>query len=157
MIALKLFGGVLILTAGVFTAVGSVRRERSKLTALEGWIALIRYIRGQIDCFLTPLDEILLADRSLLRACMGHGNEGSLSELLAASAPLLDEEVNMQLRAFVREMGGSYREEQVKRCDYYLSVLLALREKRTAELPLRIRLCTTLSLCASAWILILLW
>lgn len=158
MSAVKLLGGVLIMTAGILSALGSAAREKKKLDVLESWIELTVYIRGQIDCFLAPLDEILGgADKTLLTRLNGNGKERSLSAYLKSSEPFLDEETRKLLTSLVRELGTSYREEQVKRCDYYLAGLRAIREKRAAELPQKTRLYTTLSLCASTALLILLW
>ena len=154
----KLIGCALVLLSGGGYAVSASRYEKKKLSVLDGWMDLIFFIRSQIDCYLTPLSEILQnADPSLLRACMGNGNSEDLPTLQQASGTYLGEEARRLLNSFVREIGSSYREEQVKRCDYYLAALRDIREKQREELPARLRVCTAISLCASFGIAILLW
>lgn len=154
----KLVGCALVLLSGGGYAISASRYEKKKLSVLDGWMDLIFFIRSQIDCYLTPLSEILKnADQALLRACMGNSNDEDLPSLLQASSSYLGEEANRLLDSFVRELGGNYREEQVKRCDYYLAALRDIREKKREELPARLRVCTAISLCASFGIAILLW
>ena len=158
MVALKLLGCLLILASGALAAFSAARHERTRLSVLDGWIDLIFYIRTQIDCYLMPLNEILAgADRELLRACMGGESAVGLSTLLQNSQFYLNSEARRLISAFVREIGSSYREEQVKRCDYYISALRGIREKQGEELPARVRVCVALCLCAAFGIAILLW
>ena len=80
-----------------------------------------------------------------------------LDALLHASRGCLCGEAARLLTGFVREIGGSYREEQVRRCDYYLTALRAVREQQKEELPARVRVCVAVCLCAALGIAILLW
>ena len=158
MILLKLLGAGLIASVGGFAAYCAVRFEKKKLTVLDGWIDLIFHIRGQIDCYLTPLDEILAsADEEILSACMGSTPHPDLHTLLDASSPYLGGESRRLLSGFVREIGGSYREEQLRRCDYYVTALRTLREKIAADLPARVKLSITVSICSALGVAILLW
>ena len=155
---LKLLGILLILGAGGAGAYASDHAERRKLSVLDGWIALILYIRGQIDCYLMPLDEIFAyADLPLLTACMGTRQERSPTALLQRSSPFLDPESKRLLESFAREIGSSYREEQIKRCDYYLQILQKNRDQLASQLPARIRVSATLCICGALGAVILLW
>ncbi len=158
MLFAKLLGSALMLLSGGALAVGLVRREHRRAAVLSAWVELIFYIRDQIDCYLTPMDEILAsADPSLLHACMCQTRPQSLNEVLECSVLYLDPDSARQINAFVHEVGGAFRDEQVKRCDRYLAVLRQLREGCAAELPRKIRLCTTLCVCGAVGVLILLW
>lgn len=158
MVALKLFGCLLILSSGALAAITAARHEQKRLSVLDGWIDLIFYIRTQIDCYLMPLNDILAgADRELLRACMAGESVVGLNTMLQNSQFYLSSETRRLLSAFVREIGSSYREEQVKRCDYYLSALRSIREKQKEDLPARVRVCVALCLCVAFGIAILLW
>lgn len=155
---LKFIGAIIIVLAGDFLSRHAVRFEKKRLSVLDGWIDLIFYIRTQIDCYLMPLDEILAtADKTLLQFAEDRSYQHTLASLFGATSPYLNTEGQRILRGMIREMGGSYREEQVKRCDFYLVSLRALREKLAAELPARLKLCTTLSLCTAVGTAILLW
>ena len=148
----------MILLAGSGASLCAVHYERVRLRLLDGWIDLILFIRGQIDCYLTPIDEILRAlDPELLHLCMGSTGCTSLSALLQAGRLYLSPEAYRLLSGFVREIGSSSREEQLRRCDYYLEALRTLREKVAEEQPVRIRLSVTLGLCLSIATAILLW
>ena len=154
----KLLGCLMILSAGGLAAISAVKYERRRLTVLDGWIDLIFHIRSQIDCYLMPLNDILAGtDRDLLRACMGNGHCIDLDTLLKNSQFYLGNEARRLLSAFVREIGSSYREEQVKRCDYYMTALRGLREKQMQEFPAKTRVCVALCLCLAIGIAILLW
>lgn len=156
--AIKLFGGLLVLLAGGLAAGTYARFEKKRLLVLDGWIELLLYIRGQIDCYLMPIDRILtLADRDLLRACSVGKPVTTLTQALRGAIPYLDPESRRLLSALARELGSSYREEQLKRCDYYLQALQRQREKLEQALPNRIKLGATVSLCVAIGAAILLW
>ena len=155
---LKLLGALLIFSVGAFAAFVSVQYEKRRLTVVDGWIDLILYIRGQIDCYLMPLDDILSGgDRALLEACMSPSNAADLPAILASCEIYLDGDAKRTLESFVREIGAGYREEQIKRCDFFIASLRTQREKIAAALPLRVRLCATLCICLALATAILLW
>lgn len=158
MILIKLIGGGLILSAGIAAAYGTVRFEKQRLSVADAWIDLIFHIRGQIDCYLKPLDEILAcADREILQACMCRTPHPDLKMLYASSEPYLGEEARRLISGFIKELGGSYREEQLRRCDFYINSLRSIRQKIADDLPMRTKLCITLSLCGALGAAILLW
>ena len=55
----KVFGTGILLGLAVFTSYCKMNLEKKQLATLNAWIALLYYIRGQIDCFALPLCEIL--------------------------------------------------------------------------------------------------
>ena len=155
---LKFLGALLILSVGVFAAFVSVQYEKRRLTVVDGWIDLILYIRGQINCYLLPIEDILSSgDRALLEACMSPSNAADLPAILASCEIYLDGDAKRTLESFVREIGAGYREEQIKRCDFFIASLRTQREKIAASLPLRVRLCATLCICLALATAILLW
>ena len=155
---LKFLGALLIFAVGVFAAFVSVQYEKKRLSVVDGWIDLILYIRSQIDCYLMPLDDILSGgDRALFEACMSPSNAADLSAILEASGIYLDGDGKRLIEGFVREIGAGYREEQIKRCDFFISSLRTQRERIAAQLPLRTRLCATLCICIALATAILLW
>ena len=158
--SVKLIGGMLIVGSGAYAAYLSSRAEQKKLTVLDGWLELLFYIREQIECFLTPQSELLrYADKETLKKCIGGGAlpARDLKKLLDTATPHLDNDSRQLLSSFLAELGSSYREEQVRRCDQYLSKLQRIRGELASELPKRIRLNVALRLCASLGITVLLW
>lgn len=148
----------MIILAGCMAAIVIAIREKRKIQLLEAWIDLIFHIRTQIDCYLKPIGEILQgADTGLLLACMGTADDRAPCILLERCRPYLSGDAERLLSAFVGEIGCSYREEQVKRCDFYMESLRRLSEKEREQLPARLRVRTSLCICASIGAAILLW
>ncbi len=156
MIPLKLTGSLLVLGVGLWAALLKAHREKRRLTLLDAWIDLIAEIRNQIDCYLTPLHEIL-ARADLSAFSLSAQNTKSLSSLLSATREELGEEEVRLLSSFVRRIGNFYREDQVKQCNYYIDHLRELRKKRAAELMPRVRVTLAICLCSSLCVAILLW
>ena len=68
----KLVGSLILLFAGGYVSVAITRFERRRLRVLDGYISLIYYIKGQIDCYAMPLPAIMAsADPAVLAACLG--------------------------------------------------------------------------------------
>jgi hypothetical protein len=155
---LKLCGCLFVLTSGTFGAFSLVKYQKTKLRVLDAWIDLIFFIRTQIDCYLMPIGDILSGgDRALFEACMSPSNAADLPAILNASGIYLDGDGKRLIENFVREIGSGYREEQLKRCDFFISSLRNEREKIAAALPMRVRLCATLCICIALATAILLW
>ncbi|MBQ5833443.1 MAG: hypothetical protein IIW36_01400 [Clostridia bacterium] len=159
MLFFKLLGSILILLSGSAAAFCAVRYESARIRILDAWIDLILFIRGQIDCYLTPLDEILQKANAALpeSALLGHASPKSLDALLHQSKLYLCADTHRLLTAFVREIGSSYREDQLKQCDYYIQALRSQREQLASQLPSRTKLSATLCLCLALGTAILLW
>ncbi len=172
---LKLLGGVILLLAGGYVSLAVGRFERRRLRVLDGYIALIYYIKGQIDCYALPVRDILArADPALIAACLGLdvplGEQGSapLADALAReTAPLpallresrlyLEPETERLLHTFSGELGRTHRTEQVARCDHYITALGEERRRLAEALPARLRVTGTLLLTTALGAAILLW
>lgn len=154
----KVAGALLLAACGILMTLVLNRRADRALSQLDGWIALLRYVRAQVDCFSLPMAEILSrGDEALLRSC---GYEGgapprSFDDLLSA-CPIRDEETRRILWGFADAFGRGYREEQLKRCDYDCALLCGRREALAAKLPERKRLNATLCVCGVLMLALLL-
>lgn len=160
----KLFGSLLLVGAGLYIALLLARYEHRRVGVLDGYLSLLRFIRGQIDCFSMPIGQILATvDPSVLAAC--RGQDRASAERPAASLPLLLHESRGYLGAeserlltcFARELGHTHRAEQVGRCDYYLSALEEQRGRLADSLPARTRTDSALCLSCALAAAILLW
>jgi len=158
MLIFKLLGTGILLGLAFFSSFRKINLEKKQLSSLNAWISLLYYIRGQIDCFSLPLCEILArVDPSILNELGYVDGDVTLATLLEASTPCVPQESLFTLRACLSELGKSYREEQVKRCDYYLKQLEKQRDERKTALPSRAKLSVTLNLCLGLGASILLW
>ena len=154
----RLVGAILLALSGFFGAYLANQKATYALRQAEGWLALLRYVKSQVDCFALPMGRILEGcERSVLREC-GYGEEKrpeDLEELLAHSA-IRDGETERIVRGFAREFGKSYREEQTKGCAYYCELLSERREALASQLPTRKKMNSTLWISGALAVVILL-
>ena len=165
----KLLGTLLLLGAGGYVSLAVNRFERRRLSVLDGYVSLIQYIKGQIDCYAMPLTDILArADPALIAACLGLDAPRAvqsapweeiipLPTLIHESRLYLEPESERLLTTFTGELGAVFRAEQVARCDYYLEALTRQRSKLAEALPARLRVGSTLCMCCAVAVTILLW
>lgn len=154
---IKAAGGALILFAGWLTAFQLNRAESKKLSQMDSLIALLRFIRVQIDCYCVPVGEILRrCEPSLLTGCGLSSPPGDFLSLLDGLKPAPDGKTAEVLYSFCQELGGSYRDEQLKSCDYHIARLTAIREPMYSEAAKRKKVNTALCLSAAAGVVILL-
>lgn len=160
----KLMGSFLLVGAGIYVALATARYERRRVRVLDGYLSLLRYIRGQIECFAMPVEQILAtADPSVLADCRGRAGVNparpttSLPLLLRDSHGYLGAESERLLSCFSHELGRTYRAEQVSRCDYYLDALNQQRARLADTLPARIRTGSALCLSCALAVAVLLW
>ncbi len=151
---LKLVGSLLLSLTGVVLAVSISRFEQKKLRVLDSFISLIFHIKGQIDCFSLPLCDILRDRPSGLELPT---ESDDLGEILYHSRMYLDAESYRLLQRFHLEFGSLYREEQLKRCDYYIEALGEQRRVLFEDLPARQKIGSALCICSTIGILIILW
>ena len=154
----RVLGGCVLLALGAYGAFFTGSKEKKRLSVLDAWIELLYRVRNQIDCFSLPLPQILKTTDRVLLEKLGQENECvDTKSLMDASFPFLDNDSQKILEDWAREIGTTYREEQVKRSDHYLRALEAHRNSLKERLPMRIKMLTTLHLCASLGAVILLW
>ena len=151
---LKLVGGLLLALTGVVLAVSIYRFEQKKLRVIDAFISLIFHIKGQIDCYSLPLCDIMQNRPTDLELPRGTGD---FFELLSHSKIYLDAEAYRLLERFYLEFGSLYREEQLKRCDYYIEALTEQRRMLFAGVKDKGRAGSALWICAGICAIILLW
>ncbi len=169
---IQLVGGLILLLVGGYVSVAVSRFERRRLRVLDGYISLIFYIKGQIDCYAMPVAEILArADPAVLAACLGmdEGESASLPPLVRATpeSPLpvlvresrlyLEPECDRLISTFACELGQTFRADQVARCDHYITALTEERRRLADIIPARIRVSSTLCIACALAMAILLW
>lgn len=160
----KWVGAGILLLMGGYASVTMNRLEQKRLDVLDSYISLLRYIKGQINCYAMPVSDILAtADPMLLSACVGderyreQGDTMSLSTMIHAAHLYLEPESERLLHNFSSELGHTYRAEQVTRCEDYIAALGEERRRLADATPMRLRLNSMLSFCAAFGLAILLW
>ena len=153
----KLIGSLFLCVSGIFASAFVSKFQKNKLLVLDSYISLVFYIKGQVDCYSKPISEILAcAPRELLEQCLVKEGAG-LCEMVEASRVYLSDESFRLLYCFASEFGSTYREEQMKRCEYYIEALSEERKNVAEEIAKKSKIYSTLAICSSLCLLIMLW
>lgn len=153
----KVIGSILLLLSGGIISVFVSGFGKTSLAVLDGFISLIFYIKGQVDCYSRPIGEILSgAPPEILERCFYFGGASLLNMVEKCKVYLSDESYRL-LYCFASEFGSTYREEQMKRCDYYIEALTEERRIMAEDIPKRSRIYCTLAICSSLCLAIMLW
>ncbi len=153
----KLIGLFFLLCSGILASIMLVRFEQKRCRQAEGFVALLRHIRLQIDCFSLPVSRILTTLPPQIReACDIPEGASSFPVLLTKTKLLLPTEACELLTAFGEDLGSSYREDQLRLCDYYIARLSPHCERIRAEQSRRIRLFLILPIALAAALALLL-
>ena len=109
--------------------------------------------------FPAELREILCgADISLIESCGYRGGvPKSLTEMLPHGKIYLETESLRLLMQFSEEFGSTYKQEQLRRCDYYIEALLERRRLLCDEIPSKSKVGSAVWMCASFALMIILW
>ena len=152
-------GCFLLLLVGSGVSLVLFAYERRRCRQAEGFLALVSLLRSQIDCFSIPIGGILKkCDPRILRDCGLDDGEDltDMPSLLSACHLLLPEEECALLADFARQLGGGYREEQLRSCSYCAERLTACCDRLRAELPKREKMAIILPLSAAVLLILML-
>ena len=154
---IRLAGAFLLAFSGALCAYVINIRESSALAQTEGFIAFIRFVKGKIERFSMPLPQILAECSSDVYSACGYGGDIPLcvSELLKGCRVCAGA-AHKIFSQFSSEVGKGYRDEQIRVCDYYLSLLDDRRRTLSAALPNRKKRNSTLLLSGALAVAILL-
>ncbi len=153
----KAIGSILLCLSGAFMSVYVTAHQKKKLCVLDSFISLIFYIKGQVDCYSMPIADILSgAPAEILQKC-GYVEGMSLADMVSESKMYLGDEGYRLLYCFSSEFGGTYRDEQIKRCDYYIEALTEERKNMAEEIPKKSKTYGTLAICITLCLAVILW
>ena len=155
---IKVIGSILLALTGVTSAISICRYHRRRLDTLDGFVSLIYYIKGQVDCYARPISDILHSlPPEILRACNCPRGANSLEDLILESKIYLDSESLRLVTAFSSEFGSIFREEQTRRCDHYITLLRDRRGEIAGRISSEMRSGSAICICLSLCLAILLW
>ncbi len=155
----KILGAIALMTCGMWSAKSANRGVERVFEQYVGFESLISFFRIQIECFGLPCDEIFTrCERDLLRSCgyLYDAVPRNLSELYKG-CEISDDELDKLIKGFSSEFGIGYREEELRLCDYYLSLLRDKRKKLLEELKRKKKVNTTLWVSGALGAVILLF
>ena len=151
-------GAILLLGGGAWVGFVLCSYERRRCRQAEGVLALVRRIREGIDCFSVPISEILAkCDARIWTDCdIGDAEFSDLPSLLRGCTLYLPLDMQRLLTDLSERLGGGYREEQLRCCDYFLERFTPCCDRLRAELPRRERIAWLLPLSVAAILLLML-
>ncbi len=158
MSALKIVGVLIIAVSGIVGSYTLNCAARRSLEQTEGFIAILRRLRSDIECFSMPLPTFLERCPSELYAKCGYSSDGAPRSVAALvdGCSVYDAESCKTMRAFARSIGRGYREEQLAICDYYTDILEERRQRLCEQLPNKTKRNSAMCLCGALAVVILL-
>ena len=81
----------------------------------------------------------------------------ALPDMIKESRAYLEPESERLLTAFSSELGHTFREEQVMRCEHYIEALEEERRRLSEAVPTRVRMNGILCMCCVLGMVVLLW
>ena len=119
---IKAVGAVLIMLSGIVLSSSLCAADEKSINSTEALLSIVKFTKNQIDCFGIPIGEIFKrCDRELLEKCAVYVSPTSFEEFISVAE--LPNEAEKIITAFSSEFGSSYREGQLKSCDYCIARL----------------------------------
>lgn len=114
---MKMIGAMLIVMSAAMLSATLCKEAKRRVKAAESLHAMMLFITNRVECFLQPVDTILLAyENDFLEQC------GFLPAVrrdgLAATVDSvhINPEYDAALRRFAEQSGGGYKTEQLALC-----------------------------------------
>ena len=155
---MRAIGIIIVLISGVAGSFLVVSEFEKRLTNTRALCKLLRVCTEQVEYFSCSSHEILAnCDALLLRECGYLDKEipNDFSEFLDR-CEILSNESRAIMIEFAKDFGKSYKDEQVKRCKYYLEKMDEHESKLESSLPAQRKLYFAILLAATLTAIILL-
>lgn len=135
---LHIFGAVAIFTSSVLFGLYLCEQSKKRISEYSAVISLITEIKNNIGRFMTPIDGILSVfsnDRLEKTGFLPHARRYGLADAAASDFLSVSREARSLLIAFSEKLGCGMKEEEMSRCDYYISALTEIydRERESAR------------------------
>jgi len=150
---------VLLLSAVSYSFV-LVKNENRKLSQIKEICALILHIRNHIESFMTPLGTILRSYNGYGDAFCDFAETAKEHDLLYAAEHcrlFVDEETVRLLLEFSRKIGGGYKEDQLRLCDYYHKRIQEIYSNAKEENQKKLKMYRTLPIMSALSIALMLF
>ena len=144
---LKLFGMASIILSSVAASRTLIEQERKRVAQIDSFMAIIRYIRDQIDCYSAPIGRIFAeCPRHFFDGLGGYQGEISFGQLLERHEFTVDGEGKRILFEFSDSLGKNYRDRQIRLCDSAIVALEGYRKTKERDLSVKKKAITVLCL-----------
>ena len=148
----------LILLSAVFYGWTKIYAERNKLKETSAFYDFIRYIRDNIEHFSKPLPEICKNYQNQYFTKRGLSSQierCGIKSALEAYVFLMSEEDTDTVLQFAREIGGGYREDELRLCDYTLKRLEGSIAAQKGEIKNKEKMYKTIPVLLAASVILL--
>ncbi len=155
----KIIGIVGVCLCGGMAAVFLRSAAKQRLTEAEAAIELLRFIRSQIECFAKPLPRLLAEVPCELYLKCGFERASPPRDMneFFCECDISDDGVREILSCVCGELGRGYLGEQLRTCDYYISLLEDRRNALATSLPARQRALGAVCIAAALGTVIILF
>lgn len=157
---MRFFGGVCLLLGTFGVSALLTHREKQRASIYGAILDWLRYISAEIRCFGTPRERLfscyeseVLEKCGFLSALRSHGAVGDAIKMSRIEVSPAHVEL---LKGFDKALGGSYTEEQLTICAYYIDRWAGVEREVREGLPQRLRLTRTVTLSLGMLLLLLL-
>ncbi len=146
---IKAGGALMIIFASVLVSYDLIKREKQRIECVEGFLALVSYIKDSIECYSMPVKKILSdCDPSIIKKLGLDPPVSDFGQTVSACEGLLSDDSLKTLREFSSTLGKSYRDVQIRICGKTVAELDGQRSALKAAYPSKrktvIALCTAL-------------
>ena len=154
----RIVGAILVAVSGFLGAYILNSRAKSAIAQIDGLIMLVRHIKNEIECFCVPIPTAFARCSCEIYERCGLRGEGAPTDAdsFFAACAITDSQAKEQMRRFWGSLGRGYRDEQVSLCDLCVSALEARRRELVSQLPSKIKVNSSLCVCSSLLVVILL-
>ncbi len=139
-------GALMIVFASIFASADLIKREKRRIECVEGFLALVSYIKDRIECYSTPIKNILAdCDPAILKKLGLDDPVSDFGQMISVCEGLLSEETLKTLREFSSTLGKSYRDVQIRVCGKTIGELEGQKNSLNAAYPSKRK--TVIALC----------
>lgn len=138
---MKIIGAMLLVMSSALLSVTLCTEARRRVKAAAALHAMMLFITNRVECFLQPVDTILLSyENDYLEECgflpevRRHGFDAALDSVH------FNTEYDSALRRFAEQSGGGYKTEQLALCREYADFFHEKSESAAAALPGRLKM-----------------
>ena len=151
---IKAVGAVFIMLSGIVLSSSLCAADEKNINSTEALLSIVKFTKNQIDCFGIPIGEIFKrCDRELLEKCAVYVSPTSFEEFISVAE--LPDEAEKIITAFSSEFGSSYRDGQLKSCDYCIAQLSECLANQKEDYKKNKKLYRAICLSAAIGIIIL--
>lgn len=153
----KVLGAFLWLISGVYVSTEINKLSKARLEQVSAFIELISFVRLNIDCYATPMPDILAeCDSKLIERCGGeNADKSTLANFFDSSDIILPKDAKKAVGEFCHTVGKGYKDSEIRMCDSYIIRLEKLREELSAKQPGSEKLSLTMCICIFGTLLLL--